>query len=344
MCRYHRLESRCMPGMGIGSASNSRFGFTLVELLVVIAIIGILIALLLPAVQAAREAARRMQCKNNLKQLYLGLASFADQHKHFPQGVRGGEQGYGWGHAILPFIEQQALYDLLNESDTVTTKPYEYRTETIFQDVYAATGKIIPGGDTVLSVFRCPSSVLESHGVDMSFDDFQNGYATSDYKACNGEQDQGMFFNYYDGQTYANPQAVSVKHRDVTDGLTNTIALGESSYYYGRVIGGGGRGGEIWGSLTWPIWLGAHGQDEATLFKTDDNAYVNCLIHPKSIEEFKKMPYSGPMDDDCAFSWHNGGAHFAFGDGSVHFVAETIDIEIYKHLGSKDDGQVIGEF
>jgi Protein of unknown function (DUF1559) len=116
----------------------------------------------------------------------------------------------------------------------------------------------------------------------------------------------------------------------VTDGLSKTIALGESSYYEVTALV------STTFNWDWPIWLGAYGTDEAVLFKTDGNAHINCLIVPKSIANFKNAE-----DDDCAFSWHHGGAFFAFADGSVHFLLETIDIDDYRHLGGKNDGEVI---
>lgn len=344
MCGVFKKRQKNRRRSNLPLAVLRQHGFTLVELLVVIAIIGVLIAMLLPAVQAAREAARRLQCQGNLKQLGLALCNFTEQNKAYPIGVRGGEQGYGWGHALLPFLEQQSLYDLLNESITKTNMPPETQTETIFEDTYNSTGKIIPGGDEELRVFRCPSSGLESHGVEMSFYDYQNGYATSDYKGCTGNGDSGIFFNVYDG-LLLDPPMKRVRVVDVVDGLSNTIALGESSYYYGAIIGtqpgGGSRPEDKWGTLTWPIWLGAHGRDESTLFKTDDNAYLNCQICSKSLEGFKpQMDGSGPMDDDCAFSWHANGAFFVFADGSVHFLEEKVDIETYKSLGTRNDGGI----
>jgi prepilin-type N-terminal cleavage/methylation domain-containing protein len=310
--------------------------FTLVELLVVIAIIGVLIALLLPAVQAAREAARRSQCQANLKELGLALNNHIDVHKQYPIGVQGGttgstEDGFGWGFSLLPYLEQQALYNWLSKpsnwlpaSMASAKKPFP----GIFAISYGALGqKIIPRGETVLSVYRCPSSELAPHSENGPA--LQNGYATSDYKGCTGQGDIGIFFKVADGIN--NAGVTKVRPQDVTDGLSNTIALGESSYY--RINGSQNE--------DWPIWLGGTGSDEATLFKTQSPNVIGCGVVPKSLEGFRNPPGPGPVNDDCAFSWHEGGAFFVFADGSVHFISDSIDMDNFERFGTKNDGEVI---
>ena len=297
---------------------QKRLGFTLVELLVVIAIIGILVALLLPAVQTAREAARRTKCSNNLRQMGIALHSYHDGQKRFPTGVYGGpvarpEQGYSWAVAMLPNLEEQSLYDRIAPD----FEPAPARR------IWFDTGSIIPGGDQELSVFRCPSSQLPSHTENTGVE-YMDGYATSDYKACSGKQDTGMFCTLRECIEVGN-RVIRMKH--VRDGLSKTIAFGESGYYKGRDID------------KWPVWIGGVVEDESALFRTDDLNSINCGVSPKSIAGF-----ANALDDECAFGWHGSGAYFTFGDASVHFLQETIDFRTYEHLGSKDDGQVLEGF
>ncbi len=289
-------------------------GFTLVELLVVIAIIGFLVGLLLPAIQAAREAARRSQCQNNLKQQALALVNYEQQHKRYPVGVYGSLEdiyrgdGFGWAVWILPQLEEQPLYD------RVAPK----RTPGIFTTTFSSTKAIIPGGDTVLPVFRCPTSELPPYALNMDAAVARaNGYATSDYKACTGRGDDGIFYKRRDGWQKTR-KSTRVRATDVTDGLSKTIALGESAYYIEEANGR---------HHDWPIWMGAYGggdPDEAVLFKTEAPSEINCRISPKSTNSFRRNYVFGPEDDDCAFSWHSSGAFFAFADGSVRFLDESI--------------------
>ena len=286
--------------------------------------------------------ARRSQCQNNLKQIGLALINFTETKKRYPLGLSDGtdgfqNDGYGWAVWLLPNLEEQALYDRIKPKSA----------PGIFQWTYNLNKKIIPGGDTILPVFRCPTSELGPLSIGLHPQLVHGeGYATSDYKACTGEGDNGIFFRRADGlaaiQGKAKMNYTRSRPADVTDGLSKTIALGESAYYDVTELPSATY------IYRWPIWLGAYGKnggentygvDEVVLFKTDANAVINCLISPKAVAYFKTA-----MDDDCAFSWHEGGAYFAFADGSVHFLLETIDIDDYRHLGSKNDGEIIRGF
>jgi prepilin-type N-terminal cleavage/methylation domain-containing protein len=329
-------------------------GFTLIELLVVIAIIAILIALLLPAVQQAREAARRTACKNNLKQLGLALHNYHDVFLRFPLGTFTAinddytdDDGYGWSLMLLPFVDQGNLYNAFPVTATraagfVPIHPMPLNWQPI-GSYHQANGTIIPGGETVLSVFRCPSSTLPptiptnyrngNYAVDPRFATVI-GYGVMDYKACSGHKNNGLFMKMADAASVGRTAGLSIG--DVTDGTSNTIALGESST--------GGRSG-----LKLPMWVGENPDDEQLIFKTEFPSIINCGTFPSQPEL--------AIDDDCAMSFHTGGAHFTMGDGSVHFISENIDTGFdpiedddaevsgtWEALGGANDGFVIGEF
>jgi prepilin-type N-terminal cleavage/methylation domain-containing protein len=318
-------------------------GFTLIELLVVIAIIAILIALLLPAVQQAREAARRTQCKNNLKQFGLALHNYHDTHLMFPFGLlcdpcddncdvrfpgagyAGYESGFSWGYYLLPFVEQTNLYNQLNS---------KYNGGSGFMSGERNNGVGVPEGKLAISVFKCPSSPIPPQVTALTINGTESGgfyadsviienrrstmnpimigYATSDYKASAGWMEHGMF-NTLEDTVGDGTGPACVQIRDITDGTSNTLGLGESSYF---------------GSTDeWPLALGAAFDTEQVMGHTDANGILNTTF-----------------DDDSFFSFHTGGAHFVFGDGSVHFISENIDAFTYFYLGERDDGQVIGEF
>jgi len=301
---------------------KSRKAFTLVELLVVIAIIGVLVALLLPAVQAAREAARRMSCTNNLKQLGIGMHNHHDTFGNLPPGVQAG-WGHSWSLHILPFVEQQALYDVC---------------PTPFNDSGAWTGSdarsvgLISLAQTPVAGFRCPSSPTpEREAADV------NGLAnraTSNYLACAGGDAQtdnngstgmdtsnGMFLaTRYNVTDPIKPHNFSA----VTDGLSQTLMVAEAEYnlnaascnicdrylfYHMNADSSNGSDfSEALGSTFYPV--------NATTVSTNE----------------REISYA---------SFHPGGVNGCMADGSVRFFAETIDINIWRGLGSRNGGEVI---
>lgn len=300
-------------------------GFTLVELLVVIAIIAMLVTLLLPAVQAAREAARRTNCKNSLKQLGLALLNFESTNMHFPLGLYASEDasdfddGYGWATKLLPFLEEQAVYDRISK-----VPGQEDIDPWATPGIIGSVRGVIPGGETSMEVFNCPSSSLPP----ISKVSATRGYAKSDFKASTGFGDFGLFWKPNDGARVRRKTEIGIK--DVTDGTSKTLAFGESAYYKNPA--------------RFPLWIGATdrngGSDEIVLFKTQLPSVINCQVRRKVLDP----GVSQPVDDDCAFSWHDGGAQFSFADGSVHFIEESIEWETYQNLGDRRDGQPLGDY
>lgn len=321
-----------------GSRRSLRGGFTLVELLVVIAVIGILVALLLPAVQAAREAARRTQCANNLKQMGLGLHNYHDVFNRLPMGLVGGgpgqpsgspnDDGFGWACAILPYIEQQPLYDRVRPNG----RP------GVFQAWYTTGGGVPwPGGETKVGTYKCPSSILPAI-VPASFAIPGNslsgalppkrpwwvGYATNDYKGAGGS----CFGD--DGVLQKNSEIPGGRNfADIIDGLTNVVLVGESAYVNANKT-----------SPTsfddWPVWIGGLGEDEQIRFNGRTTAPINCGC--------RRSNWMTWLSDDCAFGMHPGGAMFVFCDGSVHFLSENINIDTWCRMNSASDGNPIGNW
>jgi prepilin-type N-terminal cleavage/methylation domain-containing protein len=286
-----------------------RRGFTLIELLVVIAIIAILIALLLPAVQQAREAARRTECRNHLKEMGLALHNYHDTFGAFPIGHQhighfdgnltnaNGGSAFGWSYYILPYVDQAPLYNQFNSS---------------FPIFNAGMPQAVANGalaGTPLQMFRCPSDEMpdtENTGAVADAHDLPQ-HAMSSYKACAG--------SFFDGTNQAatvagGEQRINglffrdsrVKIRDITDGTSNTIAVGEVRYE-------SAANGRLYGS--WNVDFGyAQGNGPRLL------AVVEFGINP---------PFAINAVQNASFhSSHEGGAFFLLGDGAVRFVSENI--------------------
>jgi len=372
------------------TSTNKQSGFTLVELLVVIAIIGILISLLLPAVQSAREAARRMQCTNNLKQQALSVHMFADANKgKIPNALNGctlsggndatgGDEGFGWFAMCLPFMEQTAVYEQMQIAErqkawyalywngTAGTGGTRRQLYGVFTRFYTEEGGnsdtntpyLIPGGDTLIPIAKCPSSTLPAiipasfglPGIGSIRTNWKiRGYATIDYRVCqrNGAPDyletsgkykkdrqgteSGMFAtsNYDDGSTLA----------QVTDGLSNTFMIGEASYTNGQrdddtrepVLGSNDENG----ICDWATWAGSQIKDEQVRIGGRRTIPMNMLPNKKI--------WKSSMDE-AAYSEHPGGANFAQGDASVRFVSENINERTYSDLFSRSSNNPVGDF
>ncbi|QDS90866.1 Type II secretion system protein G precursor [Rosistilla ulvae] len=274
-------------------------GFTLVELLVVIAVIGILVGLLLPAVQSAREAARRMQCSNNLKQIGLALHNYHDSVRSFPPGSLYGDDEYGWACMILPQLELSTLYDQI---DFTAQAP----------DV--ALKLQVGVTDQVVSTYICPTNSMSlMHSPYQS--DTQGGHARNDYSGSlgsGGGSITGMFGKI--GTTYR-----TTKIRDVLDGTSNTIAVGEAYTEFQRQIDGPSHSN----SQDFKVWIGTNNQHQNVVAEAGIAHVLN-----------------GTRDDSFA-SQHPGGVQFSFADGSVSFVSENIDMVTFGRLADKADGEVV---
>lgn len=317
-------------------------GFTLIELLVVVAIIAVLISLLLPAVQQAREAARRTQCKNNLKQIGLALHNYHDIHQVFPpsylvqpktDAIQGtpngnGDNGPGWTMLtmMLPQLDLSTLYNGLN-----TNLPAWHSSN--------ATLAL-----TRIPTYRCPSDV-SSTGVYNVVDGCGAGATTlatfslSNYVANAGQVevwgDAGDLSSLANGPLYRNART---RVADVTDGLSNTVFMGEQTNYH--TIGATWVG-IVPGSQTCPTARFAYaGSDEAA-------PQIN--VHSGPGGPFEIPPVIHPPNSnlglvDEMYSMHSDGCNVLMGDGSVRFASKSMDSVLWSYLATRAGGEVIGEW
>jgi prepilin-type N-terminal cleavage/methylation domain-containing protein/prepilin-type processing-associated H-X9-DG protein len=287
-------------------------GFTLIELLVVISIIGVLIALLLPAVQAAREAARRSQCTNNLKQLGLALHAYTDAHGVMPLGSfklpppLGGDPCKG-GHesgpyiAMLPFLEQVQLFNAFNSSVHYETAPNSTVNGTGLSVLWCPSDSLVTQADS--QHFGWPirfCSYMASTGTwNTPPENRGPGCALQSFQSLIGQANGVMF--YYS----------SVRIAGITDGTSNTFLFGEHAYGKNPAV-------EL---PDWGWWFSGNYGD--TMFTS-----MFPMNPEKRIPDVPNQTLYGidiPPSIQAASSYHAGGAHFAFCDGSVRFVKESID-------------------
>ena len=365
-----------------------RWAFTLIELLVVIAVIAILIGLLLPAVQKVREAAARVKCQNNLKQLGLAIHNYEGVNNRLPPGgsmarlpdanVWGQDKG-SWLVHTLPYAEQGALYDKLKYKDLNTDGDITWGPGWSDWQVSQPNSPL----PAKLPYGRCPSDpfIPDPDGVAVNyagsmgpqcmwrstncsgsepFSVFCNGiksgdqgnyvpstanppavpgYAGSPDRGGDAQMDSygqnmiGPGANAANVRGMFNRQGAKITFAGVTDGLTNTIMVGEFLPEFDELSYSPGWYGHGW-------WMSDSG-----VAKVSTIIPINYKIRPG--------------DDACAAgprsrnfwhttegfkSYHSGGANFLFGDGSVHFLKESIDMKLYQLLGCRNDGQPIGDY
>lgn len=318
---------------------RSRNAFTLVELLVVIAIIGVLIAILLPAVQAAREAARRSSCQNNLKQVGLAMQTYHDVNKSFPPGyVANGitamaaatdenGSGFAWATFLLPFIEQNSLYQNLNlEGDCRDTNNM----------AQAAVG---------IESMRCPSDIGDKL-FEVTAGSNTYNLPTSNYVGILGYGSATMMAGSPAGPgvLYRNSK---VKMADVTDGTSNTICVGERASFHRYVSGAA----EVPAHATWyaavPGVVRSAGMMGSMSSMTEGpGSLVLGHVGQPAMMSMMAMHHAPKSTNHIVnfSSYHPTGIHFVSCDGSVHFLSETVDYDTFRQLGQRNDGEVLGEY
>jgi prepilin-type N-terminal cleavage/methylation domain-containing protein len=320
-----------------------RRAFTLVELLVVIAIIGILIALLLPAVQAAREAARRSQCSNNLKQIGLAMHNYENTHGVLPVG------GYNccwgtWVVGILPFVEQQAVYDGYDHGKYDNASRYWSGQNQI------ATGRRF-------SVYTCPSDqpsvvfgAMEAHSYLANHGNTGLEYTPVGHNMTGAIQDyDGIVYGGAPFVTSGGDDTLSVKEASyyqepevvpfssIRDGLSNTLLVSE-----------GIMGKEGTGDLRGMVWWASGGMFQTYLGPNSSQPDVMPsagYCDPGNTKHPCTGKTSALGETHAARSEHVGGVNAANCDASVHFYSDSIAIDTWRALGSARGGEVIsGEY
>ena len=351
-----------------------RRGFTLIELLVVIAIIGVLVALLLPAVQSARELARRTQCANNLKQVGLAIQLYHDTHHSFPSGytsmtwgvpnaevgeaIYSGGPGWGWGFRVLANLEMASYYNEIN---------FNYPLNSWSQTT--CTGKVI-------SVFLCPSSVGSGFAEGIVAEAKFHGYCprmhtqqgASQYVGNLGQHDLDFYRQARDDGLLTFPADNGVLYRDsavaitdVTDGTSTTLLVGERSRDVADATWSGvpfSWFGDAW-IETWLaskriMSLNKHTWIDRSLCKpasflvlAQTGPFPGCVADPalvsRTIPPDPRIatPNIKNADPTGYSSLHPGGCNFLFCDGSVRFIKDRITPQVFADLASIAGGEAV---
>ncbi|MFH1922488.1 MAG: DUF1559 domain-containing protein [Planctomycetota bacterium] len=325
-------------------------GFTLVELLVVITIIGILVGLLLPAVQMAREAGRRTRCTNNLKQIGIALTAYQGVYGVYPFGVGLGPAGpvdafvspltrrFSLHSQLLPYVEQNNVYELL-----------DFSVAPFFPDA-SGDPAIVTGNrpneeaaQVTVPIFLCPS---DSNRLNRP-------WGPNNYRSCNGSSWSGRAGNGMFGQ------ATAIRPADVRDGLSNSAAFSE------RVLGDDDDGHvdldsdlfglqAPWTEETLRDWcLELTEAEAATLVIHDSNGGMTWLEGNMNWTRYNHLLPPGRQSCKGFLTWngvamtanshHPQGVHLLLGDGSVRFVAETVDVDVWHALGTIAGGETLSQ-
>ncbi|WP_254512180.1 DUF1559 domain-containing protein [Anatilimnocola floriformis] len=314
-----------------------RQGFTLVELLVVIAIIGVLVALLLPAVQAAREAARRTQCSNNMKQIGLAAHNFHDTYNKLPVGTHDDDhKSYCWRTWLLPFVEQGNLYNRMI-ADGMWVPPGmgggpngvpTLNIDTVPKsEITGATGDLLK---VKLGFYTCPSDTLPERDNDGYFKTNYCGnmgptvgtISTCAAADSKGEYQQGVFL-----LSNQNTDTWVVRLADITDGTSNTIMAGEisESLNINKTTPADKR---------FPIWPGGNNNGDCNLGSAGSAGMLRFIDTAYFINR-----KTGNESNMCFGSKHPGGAMLSLGDASVRFINESVSTTVWRAAGTRYGGE-----
>lgn len=295
-----------------------RIGFTLIELLVVIAIIGVMVGLLLPAVQAAREAGRKTQCSSHLGQLGLALHNYHASHQRFPSGyvtnfdtqMAESGPGWGWGSMILGELEQSPLQSRISFDQSI-----EHPANASARVVWLGT--FLCPSDAVISPWKATTRDVSGQAVATICD-----VAAANYVGVFGIREpvgdgDGIFFRN---------SRISMK--DILDGSSSTMLIGERSHRWGEAS-----------------WVGA--VTRAQLFPPPGSPALPFIEGASSMvlgHTFEGPPNGRDLELNNFSSRHSGGAFFTFADGHVQFISSSTDKLVYRALSTRAGAEILGEY
>jgi prepilin-type N-terminal cleavage/methylation domain-containing protein/prepilin-type processing-associated H-X9-DG protein len=341
-------------------ARGGRKGFTLIELLVVISIISILIGMLLPAVQKIREAANRLKCSNNLKQIGLAIHNYHDTQNKFPLGMPGLDaRCWSWRVYILPQLEQDNIYNQMQADPARFWLPPDmggggngmagtiWDIDTIPQSKINGAGGInVASGSprNKLSIYVCPSDILPGRnsggyaksnyvgnsGSSRNFNSVQNAWVSAwpfgTWYGCGqvkGSAQNGLLL--YANDSY---ETWVVTMSEVSDGLSNTFLVGEASVSQNVGPGMTNHG-------AFPVWVGGNDNGTCIGWYTAGNALR------LADDVFKLNLKTSDVSNASFGSRHTQGANFVLGDGSVRFVRQSMDLRTYAATATRNGGEVL---